>query len=624
MAGRVFPPEAEVKRLTTRLTSGERTVYDLFCQALVPEGWDLYVQPHLNGLRPDFVLLHPQNGIAVFEVKDFNFQSIRYSCQKDAQGNSLVTGTYAAGTFTWRGLRNPFQKVRLYRDHIAELYCPRLDTVSGLKRITAGLIFPNASRLEIQEAFGPRPYEFFGLSGEWDRLYPVVGGDLLRPDSIASVFPFHQSPIEGLSPEMLDDLRNWLNEPTLYSEQRMPLEDEIARNRQQSEIVHSDNPPEYRRLRGAAGSGKSLVVAARAAELAIRNKDVLIVNYNITLRNYLRDHASRYRRDTPRRPITFLHFHDWCKTVCALTGHLGEYDEIWKSCDPINIGFNLDRVVELTDHILHSDDVCLASTYDAILVDEGQDFSPQWWNILRTILKEGGEMLLVADRAQDIYQQGRAWTEEAMTSCGFHGRWNEFKITYRLPPALIPHLRRFAGRYLSKSEGTFPDDPQGELGLSPFQMVWIQTEQQSGVARCVEAIKALPRGSRNLSWADICVITDHRDTGLHVVEQLEMLGIRVHHTLHTADSDRQHAKRHFYKGSSEVKVTTIHSFKGWEGRAIVVLMSGRGVGGAAELLYTALTRVKHHDLGSWLTVISCIPEWAEFGLTWQSTGGPLS
>jgi superfamily I DNA/RNA helicase len=43
--------------------------------------------------------------------------------------------------------------------------------------------------------------------------------------------------------------------------------------------------------------------------------------------------------------------------------------------------------------------------YDAVLVDEGQDFTLEWWQLLRDHVRKDatGEMLLVADPTQDIY-----------------------------------------------------------------------------------------------------------------------------------------------------------------------------------------------------------------------------
>ena len=67
----ISPPPSQLDSLPTPLTEGERQVLRLFDNAL-PESWEIYVQPFLNGLRPDFVLLNPAVGIAVFEVKDWS------------------------------------------------------------------------------------------------------------------------------------------------------------------------------------------------------------------------------------------------------------------------------------------------------------------------------------------------------------------------------------------------------------------------------------------------------------------------------------------------------------------------------------------------------------------------
>jgi hypothetical protein len=65
----ICPSREELGRLRTPLTAGERWVLKFFDRHL-PGGWEIYVQPHISGLRPDFILLHPHAGIAVFEVKD--------------------------------------------------------------------------------------------------------------------------------------------------------------------------------------------------------------------------------------------------------------------------------------------------------------------------------------------------------------------------------------------------------------------------------------------------------------------------------------------------------------------------------------------------------------------------
>lgn len=94
----IHPPLADHGKLRQGLTTGEQKVLELFNQHL-PVSWEIYVQPHLNGLRPDFVLLNPQGGIAVFEVKDWNLNAMRYFTRKDR------VGAYRAlGREGWQGI----------------------------------------------------------------------------------------------------------------------------------------------------------------------------------------------------------------------------------------------------------------------------------------------------------------------------------------------------------------------------------------------------------------------------------------------------------------------------------------------------------------------------------------
>ena len=84
-------------------------------------------------------------------------------------------------------------------------------------------------------------------------------------------------------------LRFWLIEPDANQEQRTPLE----LDKRQLNFATTRTKSGYRRLKGPAGSGKSLIVAKKASHLLQQNKSVLVVSYNITLCNYLIDLAVR-------------------------------------------------------------------------------------------------------------------------------------------------------------------------------------------------------------------------------------------------------------------------------------------------------------------------------------------
>jgi hypothetical protein len=63
---------------------GEKMLFDLLDRELDP--WEIYIQPHLNGLRPDFVLLNPSVGVCVIEVKDWNLDAMPYYIKEHQSG----------------------------------------------------------------------------------------------------------------------------------------------------------------------------------------------------------------------------------------------------------------------------------------------------------------------------------------------------------------------------------------------------------------------------------------------------------------------------------------------------------------------------------------------------------
>lgn len=68
-----------------------------------------------------------------------------------------------------------------------------------------------------------------------------------------------------------------------------------------------------------------------------------------------------------------------------------------------------------------------------------------------------------------------------------------------------------------------------------------------------------------------------------------------------------------------MKATTTHSFKGWEGRALVVHFSGLDDDQRLAAAYAALTRLKRTAVGAFLTVVCDWPPAAGYGASWPST-----
>ena len=65
-----------------------------------------------------------------------------------------------------------------------------------------------------------------------------------------------------------------------------------------------------------------------------------------------------------------------------------------------------------------------------------------------------------------------------------------------------------------------------------------------------------------------------------------------------------------------MKATTIHSFKGYEARAIVIFIDENSYQPTKELLYVGLTRLREDQDGTYITVVSGHPKLAEYGRSW--------
>lgn len=638
--GRIINPAlSQIDRLRQPLTFGETKVLEWLDNNL-SLNWEIYIQPHLNGLRPDFVILHPQAGVVVIEVKDWNLSSTRYRMTRShAEAAPQLQVSTDVG---WKNKEeaNPINGLAIYRDEIQQLYCPHLDGHNAHKIVSCVAIMTVATRAKALALLQPSVDYFFEANHEYPMNCAILGMDDLENPDFGEVLRVGIKTREiGMSEKVASDLRHWLIEPEYSAEQREPIPLTTAQRRLVTERTESG----YRRVKGPAGSGKSMVLAARAATLLGQGKEVLVVTFNLTLLNYLQDLAVRWPLPSAlhaRKHIVWLNFHSWCRRLCIAAGETAAYRQMWaehfKALEQPAEGCNApkpgledllnDFIAKLISRVIQEHPGTV-QRYDAILIDEGQDFRPPWISILRQCLRPGGEMLLVADKSQDIYDTARLLTDDAMTGCGFSGKWAQLDVSHRMPAQLIPLLRQFAEEYLPSETRDLPVTNQVQSDfdplLEPCLMRWVQTGAGQTFRVALDEVKKLvqTKDHEELPIPDITVLVPNQRDGLSLVTALEALNIGVLHTFNPDDArDSRRRKTGFYKGSALVKATTIHSFKGLESRALVLCLDATPPHGMRPdqlaLFYTALTRLKHTPRGAYLTVVCGIRELAGFGQQW--------
>ncbi len=570
MAASIIPSLEQTEKFRDPLTPGEIALARHFSIHL-PNQWEIYLQPFLNGTRPDIVLLNPGVGVMIIEVKDWHLSNYRFT--KSDDGQLLFEVRAPSGQYYAK--KNPIYQVEYYRRMILEQLMPDVgELVDSNKQafglIRVGLYFHNASSAEAQ-----------GLFPKHLRSHvPIVGNDILLSSELIDIVPDVQRNLSQYwLPRWDNEVRFWLQPPFHSIEQSTNLK--LTRDQKR----HATPKSGHFRLSGVAGSGKTQVIAYRAARLASQGKDVLIVTFNITLWHYIRDMVARAPFSFSWERITFNHFHGFCKDVLNENGvewPNGEGKQFFTNVIPI--------LVEKT----------IASSakhrkYDAVLIDEGQDFHLNWYQLLSNHLSERDELLLVCDKKQNIYELDLSWVDSEMKGTKFRGGWRKLTTIFRLPAKIASAAQHFSQVFdLNQEIKTEAVKQLNLFGRVPDpHIVWkdiCSDEYLDWIEGAFDTICA-----EGFSVSDIVILVHDHQTGLNCVKFFEQRHIRVNHVFEERGSLKH--KKSFWMGDGRLKMSTIHSFKGWEVLNVILYIPETTLNHPESMdaiIYTALTRTREN------------------------------
>jgi hypothetical protein len=207
---------------------------------------------------------------------------------------------------------------------------------------------------------------------------------------------------------------------------------------------------------------------------------------------------------------------------------------------------------------------------------------------------------------------------------GFTGGWVSLDVSYRLPKTFLPYVRDYAERYLPEELLNLPNPIQDANLVFPSifcNMKWVQvTKKYNDVSRiCANEIIDLLRrySDKGISVADLVFLSQRITDGKEIIDLLnDEYGYCFRHTFVADKEEGRRLKHAFFLGDARIKATTIHSFKGYEARAIVVYIDESDIQPVNELLYVALTRLRDDESGSYITVVCSDDKLADYGKTW--------
>ena len=356
-------------------------------------------------------------------------------------------------------------------------------------------------------------------------------GDLERDDWLNQLDARELEPADlealrsALAPTLAFTLRarRGLSDPgrPLRREQQLTLDAQqaVAATRPVDDVLVLSGPP---------GSGKTLVLAARAKYLATRHPDwhIVVLCYNNSLVPYLKSLVDEY----PNVAVsTFGKF-------SYAVGHR----------------ISLNDPERATEDLVRARARGIDRMIDALLIDEAQDFDDAWLGFALDNLRPGrGGAVLAGDPQQALYRDvSRPWALEGRRVAHL-----QLERTYRSTQEILDAASTtLPGQHNFYGQGTLA----GEL----VDLIWAQSWDEQAAAMAWEISHMIGLGRRDPQ--DIAVLVTQRG-GTFKRIQAALDGVDVPYLVVTRDNAAS-----FDRGSPEVKVMTVHAAKGYEFDVVVL------------------------------------------------------
>jgi hypothetical protein len=391
----LYPSLVDVSNLKVQPEAGELELL-AFLESSLDDSFEVFFNSFLNGDRPDVIIMRKGYGVMIIEVKDWDLK--HYYLDEKKKWRLRLNNAY---------IKSPIDQVLHYKEnifnlHLANLLEKKIRDFKYWNVISCAVYFHNASgpdilRKLVEPFRDDRKYNDF-LKYNID----FIGNDNLNTSDFDRILEGRKLKANQdsffFSDELYESFKRYLM-PVWHTKEDG---EKLNYSSRQKELILSE--PREQRIKGVVGSGKTTVLAGRAVNAHLRTSDqVLILTYNITLKNYIHDRISRVRENFCWNNFYINNYHNF---LTAEMNNLGvqivipegfsNWSEDAKSdYFEENYYSNLKLFVELIDK---------TRKYKVILIDEIQDYKRPWMDIIKNcFLDAGGEYVLFGDEKQNIY-----------------------------------------------------------------------------------------------------------------------------------------------------------------------------------------------------------------------------
>lgn len=597
-------PEMIPDSIPSNASAGEKAIFTILQN--LPDDCLVYYEPIVARKFPDFVVISPRIGILIIEVKGWYPKQI-------LGGDSNIIQLQMRAPET---SKHPMRQAREYMFALMDearsiLNAPLL--LNGQGEHEGRFLFPFGNMVILNNI-------------EKKQLENHVNGDLsiLFPD-LKTVYREKLEELKLLTPtalelalksffdpwwkfKELDDTQINLIRAIIHPEIKISpakskgkpaaiipsnIVDLKVLDLEQEKMAHNIGGG-HRLLWGVAGSGKTIILIARAKILSQQegSPNILILCYNVTLGfNFMKSELANYPN------IKVFHFDGWAKSL-GCTRHMNQDND---SLGELLLS-RLENGCEDTGR------------YNAIMVDEAQDFAPSWFKCILEALvdRDNDDLLITGDGNQTIINGSKSKVNWKNLGIQAQGRTKYLKINYRNTKRILELASRFSNHGNSTQDddngaSIIPVDVSTARREGDFSPIFVECQTcKEEISTVVNQIRDL---LQNKTWqgceipgieaSNIGILYRHcvaKDKPLinELITQLNLFTKAI--WLNESSKSRERVTE------PGVKIQTIHSAKGLQYAAVFVLWADlfpapfpdTNETQERNLFYVALTRAEEY------------------------------
>jgi hypothetical protein len=575
------------------MTSGERRVAQRLEDKLDDDyllWYDVPMGP--KNAHPDFCVMHPRRGILVLEVKDWKLSTIQ---QADKQTWEIIPDGIP------KSVINPLEQARQYAHQVVNALERDAQLVQADGAHAGKLAFPwsygvvltNITRKQFEAAELQHAIEPHRVLCQ-DEMLESVGAEDLQ-SRLWGMFPYMMRGVMSLP--QLDRVR-WIMFPQVRVPDASMLQGALfddadadaempsimrVMDIQQEQLARSLGDG-HRVIHGVAGSGKTMILGYRAEYLAqastASSKPILILCFSEPLGAKL--HSVMDAKGLADR-VHVRHFHKWCRQQLVAFGQTLPANNL-----PVDA-----KMADMVQRVITAVDrkQIPSGQYQAVLIDEGHDFAPEWLRLVTQMVDPTtNSLLLLYDDAQSIYERART-KQFSFKSVGVQaqGRTTILKINYRNTKQILQTANLIAADLLTADDRDDDGIPLvkpiscGREGQEPI-LIKLPTLREEAFAIADQLNQAHKEGH---AWGDMAILCPDystRDLCAQVLHQRQM------------PVEMRRSPGDFDPTSDTIKVMTMKVSKGLEFPVVALPgvghmpAKGEDEQEAARVFYVAATR----------------------------------